>query len=176
MDERREAPVADVDAGARGDGDGDGVVEENELLVGVPGGDGEVKAGVEARGGAGGGEVKGGEFEAGDGEGGAVGAVEEPDDATGDGGEEDEGEEEDGEPDAAEAAATAASAGGLEGGWVELAGGVGKVGFCGGWAVEGLGRGVGGGGFSRWMDSLCHFPFLSLSFFTFLFWIRGVLD
>lgn len=41
VDERRKSPVADVDAGA-GDGDGDGVVEEDELLVGVPGGDGEV--------------------------------------------------------------------------------------------------------------------------------------
>lgn len=58
MDESRESSVADVDA-LRGDVNGDRIVEEDELLVRVPSGDGEIEARVE---GIGGGEVESAEL------------------------------------------------------------------------------------------------------------------
>lgn len=66
------------EAGAwRGGGDGEGVVEEDELLVGVASVDEEWESGGEMWGGVAcwGGEVEGGDFEGRDGEDGTVGAV-----------------------------------------------------------------------------------------------------
>lgn len=72
----------------------DGVVEEDEFLVGVIGGDGEVEFGVEGVRSV----VELGDLEGGDGEGGALGSVEEPDDGGGDGGEEEDEEDEESGP------------------------------------------------------------------------------
>ena len=139
MHEGRDGAGTDADVGRWGGGRySGGVVDENEFLVGVAGSDGEVKLGGEL----GGGDVELGDSERGDGEAGAVGAVEDVEDCTGDGGEDEYGEDDEGEPEAAGAAPAPAAALGL---WaVGGAGGTVQLGFggrkwvCSGATVEGL--------------------------------------
>lgn len=80
VQEGGDGAIADVDVAGE-DGDGGGSVGEEDLLVGVGGGDCDVEAGVE---GGGGGEVQVREFQRRDGEGGAVGAVEQVERSAGD--------------------------------------------------------------------------------------------
>lgn len=146
MDEGREGPIAEVGP-TGGDVDCDWVVEEDDLLVGVAGRDGEGHPGVEAGGGGitgGGGEVEGSDLQIGDREVGPLWAVEDPDHSSGDGGEEDEGEDGYSEPDAEEATPVAAAPTTTlgRGGAVGWSGGVVELGLWGrkGRAIEGLTR------------------------------------
>jgi hypothetical protein len=95
--------------GGGGGGEGEVVVEVDDLLVGVLGGDGELDGVGERRRGGRRREVERGELDGRDGEAGAVRAVEQVERAAGDGG--DERQEDDDQQRPAEAAAEAASAG-----------------------------------------------------------------
>lgn len=152
MHERGHNPVADVDV-AGVDGDGDGVVHVDELLVRVIGCDGDVEPRVQARRG---GDVEGGELEGRDGEGRSLGAVEDVEHGTGDGGQDYKEDDDEGEPQTAGARAAPPAT-------VYL----GTVGGAGVAVQLGLGRGkrwVGGpavgravnGWFCRGIDSVRH--------------------
>jgi len=80
VQEGGDGAVADVDAAGE-DGDGGGVVGEEDLLVGVCGGDRDVEAGVQ---GGGGSQVQVRKLQRRHGEGGAVGAVEQVEHRAGD--------------------------------------------------------------------------------------------
>lgn len=80
VQEGGDGAIADVDVAGEYS-DGGGVVGEEDLLVGIGGGDCDVEAGVK---GGGGGEVQVREFQRGHGEGRAVGAVEQVERSAGD--------------------------------------------------------------------------------------------
>ena len=150
----------------RWDGNSEGVVENGDFLVGVAGGDGEVEGGGEM---AGGGRVGGGSgevelscLEGGDWEGRAVGAVEHPKRRAGGGGQEDQQEKHEKKPEKAAAADAPARPAGTPAVclWaVRRASGVIEVGFRRGrgWRCGSTGCSTGGGGFGRWVHSVCHF-------------------
>ena len=151
--EAGDGAVAEVDVGGE-DGDGGGVVGEEDLLVGVRGGDGDVKAGVQGVGG--GGEVQVGEFQRRDGEGGVVRAVEEVEHRAGDADQEEEdqhGEDQPEEEGAAAPSPAPAPVVGLRA--VGGAGGAVKL------SLRRRERWVGGaavnhGGLGGWVHPVCH--------------------
>ena len=151
--EAGDGAVAEVDVGGE-DGDGGGVVGEEDLLVGVRGGDGDVEAGVKGVGG--GGEVQVREFQRRHGEGGVVGAVEEVEHRAADADQEEEDQNGEDQPEEEGAAAPALAPAPVVG--LRAVGGA-----CGAvkLSLSRRERWVGGGavnrgGLGRWVHPVCH--------------------